>query len=398
MQITDVRLRQLSGVMEVDGPFMEDRLVQPRDIYPEFFSGEGVSQRPGNNQIDDTHLRVQATFLEIQTDEGATGISSVQPATEQHLSQLKPLLIGRNPLATEKIWDQMHRTLVHGRQGHPMMAVSSVDNALWDLKGKWLGQPVYMLVGGPTRDEMPVYASMLGHNATDMGLVRERAQWAQSQGYAAHKWFFRNGPMQGKEGLKKNVALVKTLRETLGEDDDIMLDCWQSMDANYVVDLASRIEEYRPRWLEECLMPDRIESHLRIKAKTSIPLSGAEHEYTRWGFKRWIDSGALDIIQSDCGWAGGLSEVLKIAAMASAADLITICHQGVTPVGMAFSASQSPIHTPYVEMLVKHASLAYHFVKKPLDFSNGFVRVSEDPGFGFDIDDAKVESEEVLEL
>jgi L-alanine-DL-glutamate epimerase-like enolase superfamily enzyme len=373
--------------MEVDGPFMEDRLVQPRDIYPAFFSGEGVSQRLGNNQIDDTHLRVQATFLEIQTDEGATGISSVQPATEQHLSQLKPLLIGRNPLATEKIWDQMHRTLVHGRQGHPMMAVSSVDNALWDLKGKWLGQPVYMLVGGPTRDEMPVYASMLGHNATDMGLVRERAQWAQSQGYAAHKWFFRNGPMQGKEGLKKNVALVKTLRETLGEDDDIMLDCWQSMDANYVVDLASRIEEYRPRWLEECLMPDRIESHLRIKAKTSIPLSGAEHEYTRWGFKRWIDSGALDIIQPDCGWAGGLSEVLKIAAMASAADLITICHQGVTPVGMAFSASQSPIHTPYVEMLVKHASLAYHF-----------VRVSEDPGFGFDIDDAKVESEEVLEL
>ncbi len=387
MQITDVRLRQLSGVMEVDGPFMEDRLVQPRDIYPEFFSGEGVSQRLGNNQIDDTHLRVQATFLEIQTDEGATGISSVQPATEQHLSQLKPLLIGRNPLATEKIWDQMHRTLVHGRQGHPMMAVSSVDNALWDLKGKWLGQPVYMLVGGPTRDEMPVYASMLGHNATDMGRVRERAQWAQSQGYAAHKWFFRNGPMQGKEGLKKNVALVKTLRETLGEDDDIMLDCWQSMDANYVVDLASRIEEYRPRWLEECLMPDRIESHLRIKAKTSIPLSGAEHEYTRWGFKRWIDSGALDIVQPDCGWAGGLSEVLKIAAMASAADLITICHQGVTPVGMAFSASQSPIHTPYVEMLVKHASLAYHF-----------VRVSEDPGFGFDIDDAKVESEEVLEL
>ena len=87
IQITDVRLRQLSGVMEVDGPFMEDRLVQPRDIYPAFFSGEGVRQRLGNNQIDDTHLRVQATFLEIQTDEGATGISSVQPATEQHLSQ-----------------------------------------------------------------------------------------------------------------------------------------------------------------------------------------------------------------------------------------------------------------------------------------------------------------------
>ena len=145
-------------------------------------------------------------------------------------------------------------------------------------------------------------------------------------------------------------------------------------------------------------MPDRIESHLRVKEKTTIPLSGAEHEYTRWGFKRWVDSGALDILQPDCGWAGGLSEVLKIAALASASDLITICHQGVTPVGMAFSASQSPIHTPYVEMLLKHSEMAYFFAKKPLNLSQGNLRVSDDPGFGFDIDESKVESERPVEF
>ncbi len=175
-----------------------------------------------------------------------------------------------------------------------MLAISAVDCALWDIKGKWLGQPVYRLIGGPTRDSVPAYASMLGYAVRDLGLVRERARHFKDLGYSAQKWFFRHGPMSGYDGLRENVALVKTLRETLGEGYDIMLDCWQAMDVSYVVDLAERIAEYRPRWLEECVMPDRIDSYRRIKDSTNIPLSGAEHEYTRWGFvasstpRRWM--------------------------------------------------------------------------------------------------------------
>ena len=138
---------------------------------------------------------------------------------------------------------------------------------------------------------MPAYASMLGHNVTDMGLVRERATMAKERGFTAQKWFFRHGPMSGHEGLMKNVEMVKTLRETVGPEIDIMLDCWQSMDVNYVVKLASYIEEYQPRWIEEVAMPDRIDSYRKIREKVNIPVSGAEHEYTRWGFN----------------WAGGLS-------------------------------------------------------------------------------------------
>ena len=105
----------------------------------------------------------------------------------------------------------------------------------------------------------------------------------------------------------KNVDLVRTLRETLGDDYDIMLDCWQAFDPIYAVELAERIAEYRPRWLEECVMPDRIDSYRRVKERTQIPLSGGEHEYTRWGFKRFIDAEALDVLQPDIYWAGGLS-------------------------------------------------------------------------------------------
>ena len=236
----------------------------------------------------------------------------------------------------------MHRTSVHGRQGEPMMAISVIDNALWDLKGKWLSKPVHMLIGGPCRKSMPAYASMLGHNVTDMGLVRERATMVAEMGFTAQKWFFRHGPMSGHDGFKANVQMVKTLRETVGEGVDIMLDCWQSMDVNYAIKLATAIEEYAPRWLEEVAMPDRIDSYRKVREKTSIPISGAEHEYTRWGFKRFMDAEAVDIIQPDLNWAGGLSEVLKISAMATAYDLITIAHQGVSPVGMAWSAAQSP--------------------------------------------------------
>ncbi len=164
----------------------------------------------------------------------------------------------------------MHRLLVHGRQGEAMFAISVVDCALWDLKGKWLGQPVWRVLGGPTRTEIPAYASMLGYAVLDPGRVRERALAAKEQGYRAQKWFFRHGPMSGPEGLKKNVELVRTLRETLADDDEIMLDCWQSFDFRYLLALSARIEEFRPYWLEETAMPDRIETYRRFKEKTKF--------------------------------------------------------------------------------------------------------------------------------
>ena len=171
--------------------------------------------------------------------------------------------------------------------------------------------------------------------------------------------------MSGKEGLRKNIELVRTLREAVGEDYDLMLDCWQSMDVDYVGELAERIREYRPRWLEECVMPDRIDSYRRIKELTDIPLSGAEHEYTRWGFKRFIDSGALSVIQPDIYWCGGLSETLKIAAYATVHDLITIPHGHSSAATIHFSVTQSPIHTPYQEYLVKWNSIHQYFLRQP---------------------------------
>jgi L-rhamnonate dehydratase len=395
MKITKVRVRRVTGTMPTNGAFWEDRLVRPIDIYPEH---RRDPWRQGGEQLDDRRLKLTQDFVDIETDEGITGRAGPlwpDPA-RLVLTQLAHLLIGKDPLAIELLWDQMHRYQVHGRQGDAMIALSAVDCALWDIKGQAFGHPIWRILGGPTRPEMPAYISTLGYAVDDLGKVRERALAFKEQGYAAQKWFFRHGPMSGYEGLSKNVALVRTLRETLGEDYDIMLDCWQSMNFDYAVSLCERIEEFHPRWLEEPFMPDRIDTHVKLRSRTRIPLSGAEHEYTRWGFKRFIEKGALDILQPDIYWCGGLSETLKIAAYATVHDLIVIPHGHSTPIGIHFSVAQSPIHTPYQEYLGKWNDINMHFLQHPLRPIRGNIPLPDAPGANMALDPAKIEQEEEI--
>ena len=277
MKIEKIRLRHLHGSINVENNFWEERLVQPLDVYRSFsekgtrgvipdITGIDISGKPNSSMSHD------AVFIQIETDEGIHGIGG--PITDSIAyivaTQLTKFLIGANPLSIEYLWDIMHRSQVHGRQGETMMAISAVDCALWDLKGKYFGVPVYVLLGGPTRQKVPAYASMLGFNVTDMGMVKERALEYKKRGYTAQKWFFRYGPMSGYEGLKKNVEMVKTVRETVGDDYDIMLDCWQSMDVGYVLKLIKNIEDYNPAWLEECVMPDRVSSYKKIREKVTF--------------------------------------------------------------------------------------------------------------------------------
>ncbi|MCB2052899.1 MAG: hypothetical protein KDE35_01485 [Geminicoccaceae bacterium] len=392
MKITAVRVREVQGTMATEGPFWEDRLLRPIDIYPEY-----RDQMPaqGGEQIDDRHFRLRQWFVQIEASDGSYGIAGPlwPDAARLVLTQLAPVITGKDPLAIELLWDQMHRLQVHGRQGDPMIALSAVDCALWDLKGKLMGQPVWRILGGPTRDAVPAYASMLGYTAVDMEKVAERASMIREQGYTAQKWFFRHGPMSGHEGMKLNVALVRTLRETLGDEYDIMLDCWQSMNFDYAVDLCERIAEYRPRWIEEVFMPDRIDSYAKLKAKTRIPLSGAEHEYTRWGFKRFVEKDALDILQPDIYWCGGLSETLKITAYATVHDLIVIPHGHSTPIGIHYSVCQSPIHTPYQEYLVKWNEVNQHFLANPLRPDHGDIHRPDAVGVNMELDPARIEKE-----
>ncbi|WP_328912258.1 MULTISPECIES: enolase C-terminal domain-like protein [unclassified Streptomyces] len=406
MKITAIRLRRVRGTAETEGPHWEDRAVRPLDVYPHYREdrwrpevGQAVTYFERGEQIDDHHLRLASTFLQIDTDEGVSGVAGpLAPSAAMLVGlHLAPVVTGCDPLASEYLWDVMHRTLSHGRQGDGMMAISAIDCALWDLRGKWFGVPAYRLAGGPTRETVPAYASMFGFGVGDLGMVRERAKWAQAQGYRAQKWFLRYGPMSGHEGLRRNVDVVRTVREAIGEDDDIMIDFWTALDVPYTVALAERVAEYRPRWIEEPVMADRVDSYKRIRQRISIPVAGGEHEYTRWGLRRFVDEGALDVLQPDIYWAGGLSETLKIAGYATAHDLITMPHGTSPQATLHFSATQSPIHTPQQEFLIKFSTVTQHFLRHRVEPVDGELVLDDTPGLGMELDPDRIESETELE-
>ncbi len=391
MKITAIRLRELTGTMHFEGDFWEERLIRPIDVYPEHRI-EGPPNHPVRN--DDGSYTVRAIYVQIDTDSGAFGIGG--PVTDDVAyfidRQLKPILIGEDPLAIERLWDKMYRYLVHGRKGPPMLAISAIDCTLWDLKGRHYNAPVYELLGGPIRTEIPAYASMLGYSLDDEK-VYERAAWVVQQGYTATKWFPRYGPNDGKAGIERNVQLATTLREALGTDVDFMLDAWMSWDAPYTELIADRIEDLEPRWIEEPVMPDLIEVYADIRARSSVPISGGEHEYTRYGLKQLMDAEAVDVLQPDVYWAGGISETMKIAAIASTYNLPVIPHGHSVPAVAHVSASLPASLSPLQEYLVKWNEVHQFFWKDPVKPVNGLIHVPTGPGMGMELDPSRIDSE-----
>jgi L-alanine-DL-glutamate epimerase-like enolase superfamily enzyme len=394
VKITEVRLLQVEGAMEHQGDFWEERLVRPIDIYPEH-RHEGPPSYPP--KVNEGRYLLRSVFLEIGTDEGVRGIAGPVSEAEAFLidRSLKPILIGEDPRATERVWDKLYRHSVHGRKGPPMQAISAIDCALWDLRGRWAGVPVYRLLGGPTREAIPAYASALGYSL-EPEAVRARAENLAKEGYRAMKWFFRHGPSEGRSGAQKNLELVRTLRQAVGDDIDIMLDCWMSWDVRYTVEMARGMAEYRPRWIEEPVLPDKIESCAEIRRSVSIPIATGEHEYTRWGFRNLIEAKAADILQPDIYWAGGISEAMKICALASAHDLSVVPHGHSVPATVHLISAQPANLCPILEYLVKWNEINQFFLKYPIRPKNGMVTLQDRPGMGLELDENKIQSQREL--
>ncbi len=395
MKITNVRLRELTGTIDhPEGPYWEERLIRPVDIYPEFHAMSGAETNWQPVEPGETSSRIKLIFIEIETDEGVSGVGGPvgrDVATLLHVG-FRTFLLGHDPLATERLWDIMYRDGVHSRKGTPMFAISAIDAALWDLRGKYLNQPVHRLLGGPVRDKLPAYASMLGFSLNS-DRVHERARSFAANGYLAQKWFPRWGPMDGREGIRKNVELAELLRDAAGPESDIMIDAWMSWNVPYTLDMANRLYDHDIRWLEEPVLPDKIAQYAEIRANSPIQISGGEHEYTRFGIKALLDARAVDLMQADTYWAGGISEMIKICTLCSAYDIPIVPHGHSVPANVQLSAALSPVDVPYVEYLVKWNTMLQHFYRDPVVPVDGWVTVPTGPGMGVEIDPDKIESE-----
>ncbi len=395
MRITAVRLRQVTGTFQYEGLFWEERLARPIDIYPEHRSDPREWWLP--EQEGPGPYRLQEIFLTVETDEGVTGLAGplTRDVAQVIGTQLRDRLLGADPLASERIWDELYRAAVHGRKGVTMMAISAIDCALWDLRGRWHGVPVYRLLGGPVRTELPAYASTLGYSL-EPDRARQLAQQLAAAGFRAQKWFPRWGPADGRAGLARTVQLFTVLREAVGDDVELMLDAWMSWDWPYAQAAVQALAPLRLRWIEEPFLPDQLELYAALRARSPIPIAGGEHEYTRWGFLPWLQRGALDVLQPDIYWAGGLSETLKIVALASTYGIPVIPHGHSVPATVQLLAALPSPVAPWVEYLLKWNELLQFFFQEPIRPVQGTIRVPDRPGMGVDLDPAKIEEERDL--
>lgn len=395
MKIRSVRCVEYTATMEHPEEFWEQRLIRPVDIYPEF-RAQGPEYLP---RVGTSAYRVDSVFVHVDVDDGGYGTAGPITRAQAHhiLTSMAPLLVGQDPLATEARWDQLYRFGVHGRKGVEMQAISALDCALWDFKGKHFGVPVHVLLGGPVREEIPAYASALGYSL-EPDRARARAAELVQDGFRATKWFPRWGPADGKPGMARNEELVRALREAVGPDVDIMIDAWMSWDVPYTLRMAERLQDYAPHWIEEPVQPDKIGSYAEITARmpNSVLVAGGEHEYTRWGLEQLMAARAMHVFQPDTYWAGGISEMLKIATLASAHDVTLIPHGHSVPANAHLSFALPVSLTPMLEYLVKWNKLHQFFLAHPVHPVNGVVHPPQQPGLGMELDEDKIEGRSEL--
>ncbi|MEM7251042.1 MAG: enolase C-terminal domain-like protein [Pseudomonadota bacterium] len=399
MQITDLKLRRLEGIFEYPGTLWEERGARPLDIYPEFrrLNAEDTAQRQ-YPQVGEGRYRVTQTFLTIETDAGVDG--TIGPitgdATAFYLAkQIKPLLIGRNPLATEHLWDLMYRNAPNGRAGDNMIAISYADYALWDIKGKHFGVPAHVLLGGPVQDRIPAYVSTAGYSL-EPKRAAERVAVLREEGFVASKWFFRRGVGDGLVGERENVELMAALRDGAGADMQIMIDAWANWGVPYTLRMAKLLTPYAPAWIEEPLQYPLYDSYAALRRESAIPIAGGEHEFTRWGVKNLLDRQALDIYQLEPVWAGGLSELAKIGALLTSSDATFIPHVYLPAASAQVAFTHNVMTTPLLEYHRILGELYQCFLTTPYRPIEGYFYPPEKPGIGLGIDENKLESERAV--
>lgn len=356
------------------GHWIDDHIATPMARYPEYRASR---QSFGINVLG-------TLVVELEASDGTVGFAVTtggEPAAfivERHLSRF---LIGQNPADFERIWDQMYfSTQYYGRKGLVVNAISAVDLALWDLLGKLRQEPVYHLLGGAVRDELQFYAT------------GARPDIARDLGFIGGKLPLHHGPAEGDEGLKTNVALLADMRARCGDDFWLMYDCWMALDVDYATRLAHACHAHGLKWIEEAISPDDYWGYAELKRNVpkGMLVTCGEHEATRWGFRMLLEMDCCDIIQPDVGWCGGITELIKISALADARGKLVVPH-GSSVYSYHFVVTRH--NSPFAEFLMMHPGptevvpmFAPQLLGEPVPH-NGRIKASalDKPGFGVEL-------------
>ncbi|MBU3666676.1 MAG: L-rhamnonate dehydratase [Chthoniobacterales bacterium] len=340
---------------------------------------------------------VALTVVEVFTDEGITGVGTAGGFTSVPLevveTYLKPVVLGESPFNTELMQDKMFRSTVRfGRRGAVMAAISAVDLACWDIMGKALGQPVYNLLGGKTKERVRAYASRC-YAMEDLDALAEEAKGYVAQGFTALKQRFGFGPEDGIRGMKRNVELIKTVREAVGDEIELAADAYMGWDYAYAIEMERRLREFGLSWIEEPFMPDDLQSYARFTAESPTRISMGEHETSLFGYKQLIDLQVADILQPDCNRVGGITAMKKICALAEAAHLPVFPHSNEAHnLHIIVSQSNCPLieYFPDVEPDTGNELFWKVFDGEPRA-DGGYITPNDAPGLGITLNRERME-------
>ncbi|MBM08964.1 MAG: mandelate racemase [Magnetovibrio sp.] len=333
--------------------------------------------------------------VEIITDTGLVGwgecFGPARPAAAM-VKAYEPWLLDFDPLATEQIWQNLYASYRdQGQKGIPICAISGIDIALWDIKGKYFGMPIYQLMGGPLRTEVKAYATgtYRKRDGDPMDYIADEVARYKNEGFSALKL---------KIGFEvdEDLALISKVRDVIGPEMGLMLDANHGYDAVDAIRLARAAEAFNIGWFEEPVSPEDLDGYLAVKSSTSIPMAGGETEYTRFGFREIFRRRAMDYVQPDTCAAGGLSECKKIADMANAFGIRYVPHVWGTGIGLAAALHllavlphNPPGRRPWEPILEFDRSehpARQAILTVPIEHKRGFVNIPAGPGLGIEID------------
>lgn len=341
-------------------------------------------------------------FLKVETDEGIVGwgepvIEGRAHTVKAAVEELSQYIIGKDPMKIEDIWQVLYRSGFY--RGGPilMSAMAGIDQALWDIKGKFFNAPVHQLLGGAVREKIKVYSWIGGDRPSD---VAEEAKKKQSQGFTAIKM---NGTeeLQYIDSYEKVDALlerVDAIRKAVGKNFGIGVDFHGRVHKPMAKILMKELDPYRLMFIEEPVLDENLEALKELSRHTSTPIATGERMYSRWDFKELLSTGYIDILQPDLSHAGGITECRKIATMAEAYDVAIAFHCPLGPIALAACLQVDAVsHNAFIQ----EQSLGIHYnkgndildyLKDPtvFQYDNGFVNIPEGPGLGIEVDEEKV--------
>jgi len=334
-------------------------------------------------------VRPRWVFLKVHTDEGLVGLG--EPIVEgrarttiQAVQELEGWLVGQDPRRIEHLWQMMYRGTFY--RGGPVLvsAISGIEQALWDIFGQSVGLPVYQLLGGPTRRRIRMYAHC-GWETPEKAAEAARAM--VKRGFTALKTGFE-GPVRIVDTpafLDRCVAQFAAMREAVGNDIDIAVDCHGRFSPAMAIRLARELEPYRPMFIEEPCLPENVDTMVTVARSTSIPIATGERLFTKWGFREVLEKQAAVVLQPDLSHAGGLSECKKIAAMAETYYAAIAPHCPLGPIALAACLHLDAAIPNF--LIQEHVTLGEGYLKQPFVVKDGYIDLPTAPGLGIELDE-----------